>query len=178
MDSSEDYYSIDYWGTTAQQKIWDMNENRIIYNLINRKYFIIKKINKGWYSSIWLIYNVINNKFYICKILNDYDENEIWINKYLKLKNAEYNLQIIDYFAVNINDSKDKYICMIFDLYDIWCDDVIEYVKKKNNIEKKIPKWYNWFCNQIKNFLVKTLKLMNKHEIIHMDIKPNNILLK
>ena len=146
----------------------------------NYKYIMIKRIGWGSYSSVWLclkLENKINNsKMYAIKIHNTIDESEgireLEIYKKFNTLNIPNTMKFIDEIHINriINEKKKTHYCVVFDLMGCSLYDLIQKGKYKNGLPFdrviEITKKLLLFCD-----------ILHKSEIIHGDIKPENILL-
>lgn len=63
-------------------------------------------------------------------------------------------------------------------MYDMWCDWICDYAKMKYCEWKQMPIWYQKYIELVDTFLWKWLKELAKNNILHMDLKLNNILVK
>lgn len=144
--------------------------------VLNSNYIVIKTIGSGSDNVVWLVYSIEKNDFYAMKVNNDLDGlyecalKELSILKTIKKNNPPKNvLTITDHF-VYIDGN--KFVCMIFELWDCSLDDVIT-----NGIYK-----YGMPLDYIKKITKSVLQglefIHNKMDIIHTDLKAANILLK
>lgn len=171
-----------------------------LYKISNKKYKIIdEKINEGAYSKIYEVINNINkNNKYIVKIQKISDKfeaiNEIKLLNKLKKNKKKYFDNIKEYFNkcnINVNDPLIKdyintskiiniedfytnrdYIFIIFKKYDYTLEDFnIIYNKEfKETLPISLIK-------KITNSLFLGIYELNLSNIIHCDIKPDNILI-
>ena len=136
--------------------------------LKNKNYELLEQIGQGAYATIFSAKNTITNEIVaIKKIFKNFNQSlkkifdrEIEIMKKLKCK---HSIRFIDYFE----DTKNYYIVLEF------CD--IDLLKYLNNNGGKLP------IKVIKNILLQlneVFRKMNEHNIIHRDLKLQNILLK
>jgi len=133
-------------------------------------YFIIDNIGKGAYGTIWVCYSKKQQEFKaikICPIIYDIEEEvaykEIQIIESLKIPQI---IQIYDYFKYTRND--DDFICIVMQLLGCSLYDLIKQNKNGLPIE---------FINNIVQQLIGIMKSLHEQQIIHTDIKPDNILL-
>ena len=158
-------------------------------NIFNDRYIIIKKLGKGSYCSVWLSYDLKANKMIALKIYNREDykraKREIKIFDEIKSKNISNVITYIDKF-VHIDkeyDSNDegsnseaseyttnRFLCVTMELCGYSLNDIITIFKKNNNNipANTILDWHD----KIRNIL----NLMHKNNMVHTDIKPENIL--
>jgi serine/threonine-protein kinase SRPK3 len=145
------------------------------YTIISNRYIIIKKIGSGKYSKIYIVYDTktkTDDSFYVLKIYSDSDEaleqydDEIKNIKKLEKLNINNVIKIIDHFKFSF-DGEDYngiiYPVMVGSLYDIIDKQSIFSIDATRKI--------------IKNLLQTLQKLHEKAKFVHMDIKPENILL-
>ena len=138
-------------------------------NKMSKKIFIEKLISKGSFNDIYT-YNDKTNHNNIIRILNDYSDSDIVASelKGIKIQSKlckKSNLigQIIDY---GIADNKYQY--SIIKKYDKSLKDLLNETFIFYNIKTIIKFIYN---------LIKAIYIIHKNNIIHLDIKPENILL-
>jgi serine/threonine-protein kinase SRPK3 len=146
--------------------------DELIGTLINKKYVIIYMLGKGSFSVVWLVYNLKSKDFYALK-MHEYDENEVANNeiellKILKNNNSNLNT-MIEHFIYN--NGENTSICIVLPLMAGSMYDIMKF--------KKYTKGFP--LNIVKKIMYQTLvamkKLTNELNIIHTDIKPDNILL-
>lgn len=154
------------------------NSNSEIHNLvgdiINNKYILINKLGNGSFATVWLAYDTINDAFYALKIqnINGYDAgmDEIDFFKKLSKSNCRYLNRMDCNFITKTLDEEEQ-ICMKFPLMAGSIYDVIEYGKYSHGFP----------YNVVKKIIYQVLLAMNElnnNDIIHTDIKPDNILLE
>lgn len=136
--------------------------------VLNPTYFLITKIGKGAFSTVWLGYNMKNHNYYAIKIQDeDYYESaleEIKIQKKLKKTNNKYINHLIDSFTY-----KNSYLCMVFELL---AGSVYDLLKQH---PKGLPR--PLVDKIVYQTLIAMDELQNVHKLIHTDIKPENILI-
>lgn len=137
----------------------------IIYKWYNNRYFAIKYLGKGTFCRTWLMYDIHLNKFVAMKMYySKYHEeslHEIKINKLLT--NPKYVAHTLDHFVEN------NCQCLIYELLGLTLLDLLDYYDDDIplNIVKQI-------CVQI----FKGLDELHKKNIIHCDLKAENIMIK
>lgn len=139
-----------------------------------KNYGIIKKLGHGSYSTVWLSYNKINKNFYAIKIQHSdsYDEgqNELSILKKIKNTNSNHLMMLFEHFEYNDDDG--CHICLVFELMAGSVFDIIKHGKYKNGIPLNIV------CSILKQVLNGMNVLLNDLNLVHCDIKPENILVE
>jgi len=146
-------------------------------DIINNQYMLLYKIGYGSFSSVWLTYDIIYDKFYAIKIQtpDDYDEGleelkiyEI-ISKVCKQNKNLHTLMTLKYSFILERDEK-KYVCMVMELMAGSMYDVIKTDKYKNGLPPKS-------VESVEKQLMESIKVLHNFDIIHTDIKPENILI-
>ena len=163
------------------------NGNEFYSEVLNNRYLIIKKLGYGSFSSVWMSYDININNLVAIKIINpdDYKEGllEIKIYETLERINNKYLLTMNECFQVTpihskyyTNEYKDKYnklndhIVIVLPLLACSAYDLL----KCKEYEDGLP------LSLSKNIIHQTLQGMKELEnnnLIHTDIKPENILI-
>lgn len=137
--------------------------------ILDNRYILIKKMGYGSYASVWLCYDVNDMKYYAIKINNreDYKVAVKESNTYniVKTYKSPYIMSLIRTFDHNEDG---KYRCFIMELMACSIYDVIKIHKTGLKFEYVIKCAYQIF---------KGLNDLHRHNIIHGDIKPENLLL-
>ena len=166
------------------------------FTLFNNRYIPIKLLGAGSYCGVWFSYDLTNDGFCALKIYNrcDYERAHTEIEvfdalKQLNIKNIVLCDDIFDHKNDDIvdsckdddsnddsNDDNTKHTnifrCLTMPLCGYSLDDII---KMFSDTEYDIP------IDFINNVVMKCIDILNelhKHNYVHADIKPDNILLK
>jgi hypothetical protein len=181
-ETSESYYgtnsSSDSESNVSDSSDIDYSTNgdEFINDIINNQYMLLYKIGYGSFSSVWLTYNIDDNKFYAMKIQtpDDYEEGieelkiyEI-ISKICKQNKNIKTLMMLKYSFI-LEKGKDKYVCMVMDLMAGSLYDIIKTEKYHRGLPEQT-------VERIEKQMNEAVKLLHNFDIIHSDIKPENIL--
>lgn len=144
----------------------------LVGKTLHNKYIIIYKIGRGAFSTVWLCMDIRSKQYYAIKILypDSYDvglfETDI-LNKIKKTK-CQYFNHIIDNFVHEMDN--EQYCCMVFELLAGSVYDIMKYGKYKTGLNIDVVK------SIVKQLLLAMDVLTNKYNMLHTDIKPENIL--
>lgn len=140
-------------------------------HFMNDNYIILHKIGAGAFSTVWIAYNTQNDKFYAVKILNnnDYEDglSEILYLKKLNTTKCKYINKLNNYFIYEYDGQ--KFMCMVFKLLAGSVYDLLKMKKYKKGLPILLVK-------NIMTQLMHAMIELNNNNIIHTDIKPENIL--
>ena len=146
-------------------------------NPYNNYYLPLKYLGKGTFSKVWLVYDILNVKYYAMKVQNPryYEDakEEIRVMKDLTkettIKGGECVMKMYDNFTF-YNEYEKKEKCMIYDL--LGCDlTKILHKYRHSNVPIKLIKI-------IARDMLLGLQYSADKNIIHTDIKPENILIE
>ena len=138
---------------------------------ILKNYNIISELGRGSYSIVWLGYDIQNEKFKALKVQNpdDYKDGLSEIKVLKSLPDNENLLKLNEYFVKKIGSS--NFLCSSYDLCCGNLDSIIRKGEYKGGLDLKTAK--NIFTQ-----LINGLSLIHRRNLIHCDIKTDNILLK
>lgn len=132
--------------------------------VINDEYFFIKMIGRGVYSKVWLAFKVSTHDWVAVKMIEDAD-------RYIAMKELGINLQLLKDPTLGVLIDHFRYeghTCMVLPLLGGTVYDLFKKIKCSDKILEKIFK-----------VVVSKLRLLHsKYEVIHGDIKPENIAFK
>ena len=144
---------------------------------VNEKYLILKFLGRGAFCKVWLVLDITSNNYYALKIqeekYNDDLLEEIKIIKHLQkgvnIDTNELNYGVmIDNFSIKLHGK--VYQTILFELLGQSVG-YLSYKENDNIINTRIVK------NVIKDILNGLVSIHQKN-IIHTDLKPDNILFK
>lgn len=137
----------------------------IINKLYNNRYISIKYLGKGTFCRTWLMYDILQDNCVAMKMLYpkyyEDSKNELKINKLITSNN--HIVTLIDNFIVEGS------ACLIYELLGLTLLEILDYYEDKQiplNIVKKIT-----------IEILKGLEELHKQNIIHCDLKPENIMI-
>ncbi len=168
---SEDSYVSD-----SSDEDYSKNGDELTGDVINNQYLLLYKIGYGSFSSVWLTYDISDDKFYALKIQTpgDYDEGMKELKIYEMIdkicknnKNAQSLMTLKNSFILERDE--DKYVCMVMELMAGSLYDVIKTEKYNNGLPEES-------LQMVENQLMSALKSLHNFDIMHTDIKPENIL--
>lgn len=151
--------------------------------VMNDKYVLIKKIGFGSYATVWLSYDLVKHQYVAIKISNRRDIltaiNEVINYKTIEELKSKYLIKPIEIFEHENNFYDDdevsiehnKHHCIVMELLGSSLYGILKTQHYKSNVK------YVNIINILKQVLMGLYDL-HEHNIIHGDIKPENILIK
>ena len=158
-DSDEDLSSDDEY---------EVSKN-MLFKWFNNRYICIKYLGRGTFSRVWLVYDIAINQYFAMKIIfskyNEDAQHEIKINTIIDNKNNNDSklLRCFDYFTEN-NSIHFIYELMGFTLLDVLKKYDDEHILDLYIIKKIIIQ------------IFESLSELHSKNLIHTDIKPENIM--
>jgi serine/threonine-protein kinase SRPK3 len=144
----------------------NIDADDILFKVLNKKYLMIKQIGEGGYASIWLALDFYTCTYYAIKIQNADDESEAKDEvKTLKMVNklcSKTFVNMVDNFIYD--DDGANNICIVLELMNCSLDMLIK--------TRQLP--YNFIIRTM-NLLCDAVKKISSIELVHTDIKPENI---
>jgi serine/threonine protein kinase len=142
--------------------------------ILNDKYLIIKKLDYGAYASVWIAFDIINKKYCAVKICNRRKNERLASKKEektydtLKKYNCSNIMSLNDVF--DYDTDKGPHRCFIMDLMAGSIYSVIKMKKYKSGLS---------FFIVLKMIyqILQGLSKLHLEEIIHGDVKPENVLI-
>ena len=150
----------------------------MINDIIGKEYLILKEIERGGTSIIYLVKSTITQEIYAAKVYttkSQYYLNEVEILKKLSLYNTPGIIHLISYgeepiIREDIDDDEEEYYIQYIILDYIPNKDLLYHIKKLKGLNENKTK-------QIFYKIVKIVEEIHNHGICHRDLKLENILL-
>ena len=142
--------------------------------IINEKYKVIEKLGSGRFSRVWKVLNTEDNKHYALKIYksskdyDDYYKNEVQV--YTILGDDVPSTIVKKYDNFEIEDEHGSHGCLLFELCG---SNLIKLLEQSD--DNKLPEP---IVKYIVKQVLEALKFIHSKNLIHTDIKPENILLE
>jgi serine/threonine protein kinase len=137
-------------------------------HVLRDKYILLKELGCGSYASVWLSYNVYDEKYYAIKVsrkkMSNIASNEGKIYDRLKRYKCESLMDAVEHFDCQIDNEKCH--CIVMELLGMSTYDYLKHLPFSPEIVFK-------FIEQV----LKGLCTLHSNNIIHGDIKPENILM-
>lgn len=134
-------------------------QENFVGKIFNDRFFCLKLLGSGTFSTVWLVYDVADDAFHAMKVYNaEFNEDAEYEVTHLKEINI---IQIHDSFMSNGS------ACIVMDLCGMSLTEVIQY-----NYPDGVP--YDDFVVMSKKIL-QAVQLIHDSKFIHNDIKLDNI---
>ena len=172
-------------GSSAEFEQEEIITDEIIFPglMLNDDYVLLKKIGYGNNAGVWMAYRISTKSYFAIKIQDHecYDDGcrEIKILKKINEfigKNNDVETYCVNMFdCFKYSEQKDDgivFVCSVYDLYAGSIDTLITTGIYKYGLPIPVVKKIT------KQLLISLDVLHNKLNIVHTDIKPENILLK
>lgn len=149
----------------------EVSEN-VVYKWYNNRYLCLKYLGRGTFCRVWLVYDIENNEFYAMKVqfpkYYEDSQDELKINKIINNSQRESRLiKLMDSFTYTDGG---KHTCFIYELMGGTLLDIFK-AYEDDNIPMNL-------CKKIIKELFLSLAELHSLNIIHTDLKPENIMIK
>ena len=150
-----------------------MTDNK--YEIIAKEYYILKNLDNGGTSNVYLLKSMKNERNYVAKIYNSkckYYEKEVEILKKISLLNAPNIIRLISYGEEEIKiDSYSEPENKQYIILD-YCPnkDLLSYIMNMDGIDEQMA--INFFKG-----ILNAVQICHNNNICHRDLKLDNILL-
>jgi serine/threonine-protein kinase SRPK3 len=148
-------------------------EQDLIGTILNNKYVLLYELGRGAFAKVYLSLNISNKQYYAIKMQDEEEIDsaleEIELLKKFSSDKCKYLNTIVENFEYNIDGT--KYMCMVLQLMAGSTYDIM----RVGSYSKGLP------LNTVKTIIKQLLIAMDvvqskKYNILHSDIKPENIL--
>ena len=145
------------------------------FEIIGNEYYILRNLDYGGTSKVYLIKSIKTEKNYVAKIYNSkskYYENEVKILKKISLLNVSNIIRLISYGEEEIKEDSNsepenkQYIILDY----LPNKDLFSYIKNNNEINEQEA--LHFFKE-----IIKAVQQCHNNNICHRDLKMENILL-
>ena len=162
-------------GDVSEEDITTIEEE-IIGSIIGKNYLVAKYIGKGTFSKVWILYNLntkefVAGKIYPKKHYDEYTNELIILRQYTSFdSDSIHNINLITNFTDTFND--EEISVLVIPLYGKSVFNLVDNCRQNsNNISLSC-------CTDIIKSLCKSLVKLHDLNVLHMDIKLDNILTK
>ena len=145
----------------------EYSEN-MIGKLLNKKYLVLKYLGRGTFSKVWLVLDIVQNDYLALKVQepDDLDEMEHEI-KVLNMIESNSRLgKKIEDFEVKVHGYQTH--AMVMELLGDNIGNIIGEIPSELRLKTIKRLFYE---------IVEGIEILHKHNIIHLDMKVDNILL-
>jgi serine/threonine-protein kinase SRPK3 len=171
-DSSLDYSSGSESGTRSSSGSSSDDEEDFQYEVFQNDFLVLYKLGSGAFSTVWLVYQISKNDFFALKIQNHdcYDAGILEKNCLEITSSFPTNCLIKLHETFEIEQDKKKYLCMVLELA---IDSAYYFLKKFRLDQRGYPPAV---MKKLHTDVFEGLGYLHAHDLLHTDIKPENIL--
>lgn len=146
---------------------------------IIQQYTLTRKLGSGRFSSVWAAHHEgspVAIKIYLDQSDMKYYKNEVHvlstISKFPENERQKLLFLINAFVHVAANDRPQLFPCIVFNLGQSSIRDLIDFCRKENGAGLPI-----WMVKQLMREIFTAINILHKNNIIHADIKPENIII-
>jgi len=164
--------STDYSSSNSSDNSTSSEEEDFQYEVFQNDYLVLYKLGSGAFSTVWLSYKISKNEFYAIKIQNhdSYDEGVLEKNC-LEITSSlptDCLIKLIESFELKQNGN--IYLCMVLELA---IDSAYYFLKSFRERNTGFPPNV---MKKLHENVCEGLSYLHANELLHTDIKPENIL--
>lgn len=144
------------------------------FDVLKNDYLILYKLGSGAFSTVWLAYQLTTDDFFAIKIQNPdcYDAGILERDCLNVISTFNTNTLIKMYDSFDIQKDNSTYLCIVLELA---IDSAYYLLKKFRKINSSgLPPI---IMKKIHNDISEGLSYLHANELLHTDIKPENILI-
>ena len=178
-NASDDYTDIGSLNNNNEKHLME----EIFYSgvIIKNNYVLLKKIGSGSNANVWITFDILRQNYCAMKIQDNlcYHDGHKEVEIIKKINKYQNEIHKEHFYCVNMNDcfvfcesEEDKFVCSIYELYAGSLGMVLQNGKFKYGLPIPIVKTIT------RQLLIALSVLHEELQIIHTDIKPENILFK
>lgn len=176
--SSASKYSSRYSSRNSSINSHNIDDHSIEFNpvgcILNNKYLLISELGYGGFATVWLAYNINSKKYFAIKIQDSGEiktgEEEVKLFNKFTNEQCPYINKIIETFYHKMEYG--IHICMVFELMAGSLFDIMEMGRYSKGIPHDIAKIITY------QLLIAITVLNKKYNLVHTDLKTENILIK
>ena len=170
----QEEYSDDDSDASLTSDDEDEVSQNVVYQYYDNRYLCLKYLGRGTFCRVWLVYDIEDNDFYAMKVqfpkYYEDSQDELKINKIIN--NSQRDSRLIKLMNSFVFTNKEgKHTCFIYELMGGTLLDIFKAYEDEEHIPMPI-------CKKIIKELFLSLAELHSLNIIHTDLKPENIMIK